>query len=190
MHPQMVVGKDIGRSVDIMEGQPHCGHHTLAWRASSSSRSWSSSSPTYARLGVTRGCGEESSNVDVVLVMAMSAKTRKYWQTTRGFDNSNGLFLPVGVNLVAEVGSVCPPVVLGLGVPPDLRGHRGHRGHQGHDDLEDGDEDHPESLLSLDSGHWKHSCLVAWRGATSKMFPNYSEFKVKDRLEAHLFDKS
>ena len=33
MHAEMVVRKDIGRSVDIMQGQPHCGHHSLTWRS-------------------------------------------------------------------------------------------------------------------------------------------------------------
>ena len=83
MHAEMMVRKDIGRSVDIMQGQPHCGHHTLTWRSSSplsSSLSSSSSSLTYARLSVSRRCGEEAGNVDVVLVVSVSAKTRKYWQ--------------------------------------------------------------------------------------------------------------
>ena len=82
MHAEMVVRKDIGWSVDIMQGQPHSGHHTLTWRSSSPSLSSSSSSCslTYARLGVSRRCGEEAGNVDVVLVVTVSAKTPKYWQ--------------------------------------------------------------------------------------------------------------
>ena len=82
------------------------------------------------------------------------------------------LVSPVGVNLVTKVGPVGPPVVLGLSVPPGLGGDGGHQDHQP-DDISDGD-DHPESLRSLDTGHWTHSCLVAWRGEqlqnVSKLF--------------------
>ena len=53
------------------------------------------------------------------------------------------LLSPVGVNLMSKVGSVGPPVVLGLGVPPGLRADGGHQDHHP-DDIKDGD-DHPES---------------------------------------------
>lgn len=184
MHAEMVVRKDIGRSVDIMQGQPHRGHHTLTCRSSSSlSSSTSSWSLTYARLGVSRRCGEEAGNVDVVLVVTMSAKTPKYWQTK-------------DLNIVSTCWgeSRDPGRPRRFSCSPRPRcpsWPRRSRRSPGPSPWWPRGQWWPSwDLSSQDTGQGTHCCLVAWRGATSKMFPNYSEFKVKDRLEAHLFDKS
>ena len=167
MHAEMVVRKDIGWSVDIMQGQPHCGHHSLTWRSS------------------------HHHHIIIIIIiitdLCSSRRIQEMWERSQqcrchvgGGDVWNkkiltGIFQlvsPVGVNLVTKVGPVGPPVVLGLRVPPGLGGDGCHQDHQS-DDISDG-ADHPESLRSLDTGHWTHSCLVAWRGEqlqnVSKLF--------------------
>ena len=144
---------------------------------------------TYARLSVSRRCGEEAGDVDVVLVVSVSAKAPKYWQ---------GNDLIIVSTCWGESRDRGPPRRFSCSPRPRCPSWpRRSRRSPGPSPwwprgLWRPSWSWPQSRAwqSQDTGHRTHCCLTAWRGATSKMFSNYSEFKVKDRLEAHLFDKS
>jgi len=56
VHPEMVVLKNVRRSVDIMQGKLYCWHHALA----------------YACLVVPKGCWKEPGKEDVMLMVSVS----------------------------------------------------------------------------------------------------------------------
>ena len=113
VHPEVVVGEDCGRPVDVVQGELHRGHHPLACTSTERHNPHfylRSDRLTYAGLGVARRGGEEAGDVDVVLVVAVV----------------------VGVDLLAELAELPRP---GLVSPrPATHQQQGHQpqphGHQ------------------------------------------------------------